>query len=148
MGRCLAGPKAPPTAKPASKGLRQQGNGALCSVAARISQRPIRNRSRRFLFPRPLRQHAGPLPDRDPNSWPALGGSVKDHAGEKQPRSVFLNFPTHVAEMPAATHWPTRASIPEPCRPISVIARSIRRRAMRHWRRGGLRTSGTECRRR
>jgi integrase len=33
--------------------------------------------------------------------------------------------------MLAATPWPIRASIPEPCRPISGIARLTRRRAMR-----------------
>jgi hypothetical protein len=56
-----------------------------------------------------------------PDPRPVLDGSVKNHAGEKQPRLVFLNFPTHVAEMPAATPWPIRASIPERCRPISGI---------------------------
>jgi hypothetical protein len=48
----------------------------------------------------------------------------------------------HSSGMPAATHSPTRASIPEHCRPISAIARSIRPRATPRWLRAGSRTFG------
>jgi hypothetical protein len=48
--------------------------------------------------------------------------------------------------MPAATRWPIRPSIPQPCRPIWAIAQSIRPRAMRRWPRVGLKTSGARRR--
>jgi integrase len=41
----------------------------------------------------------------------------------------FKVHPHMCSGMPAATHWPTRASIPERCRPILAIARSTRPRA-------------------
>jgi hypothetical protein len=47
---------------------------------------------------------------------------------------------------PAVTHWPTRASIPERCRLISAIARSIRLRATPRWLRAGSGTFGGRCR--
>ena len=47
--------------------------------------------------------------------------------------------------MPAATRWPIRASTPEPCRPISAIARSTRQRATPRWPRDGSRTFGGRC---
>jgi integrase len=46
---------------------------------------------------------------------------------------------------PAATRWPTRASIPEPSRPILAIAPSIQRRATRRWPRVGSKTFGSGC---
>ena len=46
------------------------------------------------------------------------------------------------SRMPAATRWPIKASIPEPCRAISAIAPSIRPHAMRRWPRVGSKTSG------
>ena len=58
-----------------------------------------------------------------------------------KPRSASRSTRT-CSGMPAATRWPTRASIPEPCRPISAIARSTRRRAMRRWRRAGSKIFG------
>jgi len=48
--------------------------------------------------------------------------------------------------MPAATRWRIRASIREPCRPISATARSIRPRVTPRWRQAGSKTSGAGCR--
>jgi hypothetical protein len=53
-----------------------------------------------------------------------------------------IGFKVHPHGTPAATHWPTRASILERCRRISATARSTRPHATPHWRRAGSRTFG------
>jgi type 1 fimbriae regulatory protein FimB/type 1 fimbriae regulatory protein FimE len=55
-----------------------------------------------------------------------------------------IGFKVHPHMLPHACGYalPKKASIPERCKRTSGIARSIRPRAMPHWRRGGLRTSG------
>ena len=58
-----------------------------------------------------------------------------------KPRSASRSTRT-CSGMPAATRWPTRASIPEPCRPIWATGRSTRRRATRRWRRAGSKIFG------
>jgi hypothetical protein len=65
-------------------------------------------------------ERGGPLTPSGFASWPAPA---------MRPRSASRSIRTCYG-MPAAMRWPTRASIPAHCRPISAIAGSIRPRAM------------------